>query len=217
MTRYSRIQCAIPDCSGKFEATGYCTKHYQRLKKWGDPYRYAKVPRSDSEAIASIKSRIIEDGNGCWVWQGRLNQNGYGTMGFRAASWLVHRVTYEVLAGHIPEGLVLDHLCRNRACCNPDHLEPVTVAENNRRGAGVSKTHCKNGHPLFGENLRITSKGGRSCRICYIAGQISHGTSSLTTPWIQRALMEIEQDSSLHELRRQRVPTMREWLQRKSA
>ncbi|WP_375791707.1 HNH endonuclease signature motif containing protein [Actinoplanes campanulatus] len=88
-----------------------------------------------------------------------------------------HRYSYESLIGPIPDGLTIDHLCRNRPCINPDHLEPVTQAENNRRvpvevrrlSARVPRpprTTCKHGHPLSGENLYVSPGGHRACRTC---------------------------------------------------
>lgn len=68
---------------------------------------------------------------GCWVWRGRTNRDGYGKIGRQT---LAHRAYYEALVGPIPDGLTIDHLCRNRACVNPDHMEPVPAVENVRRG-----------------------------------------------------------------------------------
>lgn len=86
---------------------------------------------------------------------------------------MVYRRLYVRFFGPIPEGLELDHLCRNPACCNPWHLEPVTHQENSRRkegGFNSKKTHCPAGHPYEGTNLRVR-RGGRECLICYRASQ----------------------------------------------
>jgi hypothetical protein len=91
----------------------------------------------------------------------------YGQVGHKAA----HRVVYEALVGPVPEGLELDHLCKESRCVNPAHLEPVTHAENVRRGRGwggqnARKTHCPSGHPYEGDNLILQKRGGRLCRTC---------------------------------------------------
>ena len=111
------------------------------------------------------------DAEACWEWPGARWSCGYGMVYDDGRLAPVHRVTYEHLVGPVPEGLTLDHLCRNRPCCNPLHLEPVTMAENNRRGDGwagrnARKTHCPRGHAYDEENTRTTPSGWRDCRAC---------------------------------------------------
>jgi HNH endonuclease len=107
----------------------------------------------------------IEVVGDCHVWQGAMLRNGYGTVTVDGRTWLAHRYAYTTQRGPIPDGLHIDHLCRNRACVNPDHLEPVTQAENNRRAADA-QTHCRNGHPRTEDNLIVDSDGQRRCRTC---------------------------------------------------
>lgn len=104
----------------------------------------------------------------CWEWTGSL-QEGYGRTRFFGKQMMTHRIAYTLVVGEIPEGLQLDHLCRNRACCNPLHLEPVTKAENFRRGLlyRVPRSVCKEGHALVGDNLYLHPTGRRRCRICH--------------------------------------------------
>ena len=119
---------------------------------------------------------VVEE-NGCHTWTGSRDKNGYGKVGVvgetRMVMRMAHRVRYEREVGPIPEGMQLDHLCRNKACCNPAHLEPVTQRENLLRGntliaRAAARTHCAKGHPLTGDNL-LRSRlrdGRRTCRIC---------------------------------------------------
>jgi hypothetical protein len=112
----------------------------------------------------------------CVEWTGGRNSQGYGYVAFRMGprkvqSKSVHRMAYELLVGPIPEGKQLDHLCRNRACVNPEHLEPVTCQVNLLRGAtlaakNAAKTHCHRGHLLIGGNLYVNPKGHRECKRC---------------------------------------------------
>lgn len=104
----------------------------------------------------------------CWLWTASGNGRGYGKFHVDGTLRYAHRWVYEQLVGPVPAGLELDHLCRVPACVNPDHLEPVTHAENMRRGAptGRRKTHCPQGHPYAGAHLYVTPDGRRDCRTC---------------------------------------------------
>jgi hypothetical protein len=115
---------------------------------------------------------IIIDG-GCWPWIGGRNKAGYGWLcdPFTHKVEFTHRISYTRHIGPIPDGLTIDHLCRNPGCVNPAHLEAVTHVENTMRGIGppaenARKTVCKRGHPLSGENLYQPPGGGRRCREC---------------------------------------------------
>ena len=98
--------------------------------------------------------------------------NGYGQFGVDGKTVLAHRWYYESMVGPIPEGLDLDHLCRVRRCVNPAHLEPVSRRVNLLRGSRkTNQGECKNGHPLFGDNLKPTKDGRRQCRQCQVQAQ----------------------------------------------
>ena len=114
---------------------------------------------------------IPEPNSGCWLWLGALNSAGYVDFWFNGKKVLGHRFSYEVVRGPIKGALSLDHLCRTPSCVNPDHLEPVTLAENTRRGwlhRPARKTHCPKGHTYAGDNLYVNpGTRGMVCRTCF--------------------------------------------------
>ena len=129
--------------------------------------------------------KVVETPAGCWEWTGTLTKHGYGQISFGTRVtrkvFLAHRWAYEYIVGLVPGGLVLDHLCRNRKCVNPKHLEPVTNRENLLRGDGWSgsnarKTHCPRGHELAGSNLSgyHLARGQRKCLRCHADRQRAH-------------------------------------------
>lgn len=118
-----------------------------------------------------IKTRAeIRGPNECWLWRGTISQRGYGRFIFKGKTKTAHRVSFELVKGPIPTGLVIDHMCRNKICINPGHLRAVTPKTNTLSGISVTavnsrKKKCKRGHPLSGYNL-ILKKKGRACREC---------------------------------------------------
>jgi HNH endonuclease len=129
------------------------------------------MPVGDRFSLKKLFARVDVVPDSCWMWTGPLS-DGYGRTGKdKDRDQLVHRIVYKNLVGPIPDGFQLDHLCRNRACCNPAHLEPVTQKVNLLRGEGACaqharKTHCKRGHEFTPENTGNASKGGRYCITC---------------------------------------------------
>jgi hypothetical protein len=111
----------------------------------------------------------------CWEWVGTIDKrSGYGRMRFEGRTHLAHRASYIMHVGPIPDGKYLDHLCRNRSCVNPEHLEPVTPQVNVDRGAGAKRDECTKGHSLKGENKGIRSDGRQYCKQCSRDRQRKH-------------------------------------------
>lgn len=113
---------------------------------------------------------MVEKTEACWLWMGAKQPEGYGRFGAgKGRSPLAHRYAYEQLVGPIPDGLTIDHLCRNTSCVNPAHLEPVSREENAYRGnRNVAKTHCDHGHEFTPANIYVPPKRPqvRECRTC---------------------------------------------------
>jgi hypothetical protein len=131
------------------------------------------IQRSDIDEIRAKFMDNVDVTKDCWEWRRYKSEQGYGITSKYCGKtrWRAHRLAYELFNGPIPDGLQIDHLCRNRGCVNPSHLEAVTHKENTLRGIGVTainkrKTRCYRGHPFTGDNYIINYRGERMCRTC---------------------------------------------------
>jgi HNH endonuclease len=133
------------------------------------------VPTREDEVRFWSRVKILGPDD-CWEWQGNCRGRTvqYGLFTIKSKNTPAHRVAYTLVKGEIPDGLSVCHECDNGKCCNPNHLWLGTIADNNRdrheKGRSVFhnklKTHCPAGHPLSGENLYVSPRGGRNCRTC---------------------------------------------------
>lgn len=138
------LECAIEGCEREHNAKGYCSAHYRRWRKGADlEAPMIRVGQDEARFWDKVKR-----GPGCWIWQGAPMVTGYGGIRFGGKNKTAHRVSYELNVGPIPEGMQIDHACRNRLCVNPAHLRLATdgqnkqnmgIASNNKSGVrGVS-------------------------------------------------------------------------------
>lgn len=144
--------------------------------------RYKSIPILTNSDIDRFWSKVDRSGgvDACWQWNGTNQAGGYGVFAIvrpgNKSNYIAHRVSYFIAHGGIPDTLVIDHLCRNRRCVNPDHLDPCTIGENVMRGDGVNAIAtrdnvCSRGHELTGYNVKtLRDKNGkekRTCRTCF--------------------------------------------------
>lgn len=128
---------------------------------------YRMIPET---RMRQFQRRIRKDAaDGCWNWTGPMTWNGYGITRFKGKNTTAHRAFWRFMRGEIPDGMDLDHLCRNRLCVNTDHLEQVTRSENLRRG--FESRGCVNGHPYKPEDFSIVRRSDgsteRRCKVCH--------------------------------------------------
>lgn len=160
--------CVAPGCDRPRErhaAKGMCGKHYDRMKTHG----------SFDLPVRTWQMRFwekVDQSGDCWLWTGATNGAGYGQFHLAGSDGkrqrYAHRIAYEEAVGPIPEGLTLDHLCQNPRCVRPDHLEPVPMGVNIRRGNGLSarrarQTRCLRGHAF---TSTYTDRNGHLHRRC---------------------------------------------------
>lgn len=153
---------------------GRCGTLTSASKSETSAYTRARTCLDHAECDARLHARsnafawnVVRDGDDCWWWVGILMPNGYG----RLAGCYAHRIAYELHVGRIPADFTVDHLCRNRRCVNPDHLEAVSKRDNTLRGIGApainaAKTHCIHGHEFNAANTKVKQSGARDCREC---------------------------------------------------
>lgn len=153
--------CSVGGCRKPIRARGWCSTHYARWQRTGEVGGHPLTLKQRFWAKVALP-----DAAGCLLWVGSRDLAGYGRFGKPMA----HRFSYELLVGSIPEGLTIDHLCRVRACVNPDHLEPVTFLLNTRRrhssDPDARPTHCWNGHKFTPESTYNYRDGRQRCRTC---------------------------------------------------
>ncbi len=151
--------CSVPQCREPHDSKGYCGRHYMVWRRHGDPLW--KQP-----TLSELFWRKVVEAGDCWLWTASGKQ--YGKFGGEGG--LAHRFAYEDMVGPIPDGLTIDHLCNNKRCVNPSHLEPVSMAENIRRadlfyGIRSAVTQCPHGHS-YDEANTARRNGRRHCRAC---------------------------------------------------
>lgn len=171
----SQDTCSIDGCESPRKSYGWCAMHYGRWKRNGDPLKL--VMGMEDPLIRFRRHYAVDADSECWNWIADVTAEGYGIFKISRPvrrAWPAHRWSYTHLVGEVDDVLHIDHLCRNRRCVNPDHLEPVTCRENLLRSPitlasmNLAKTHCVRGHEFTPENTYRPPKAPRSrhCIAC---------------------------------------------------
>lgn len=156
----SHGECSVVGCRYDARTRGWCNKHYGRWLRHGDP-EFVKQIRGDHVSRWWSK---VQQSQACWLWLGTILDSGYGSFWNGEREVGAHVYGYELIVGSIPDDAELDHVCRNRACVKPTHLEPVSHALNVQRSI---KNLCRKGHPLVPGNVyRMPKSGARLCITC---------------------------------------------------
>lgn len=163
--------CSIQECASPRHARGYCAKHYGRWYRHGDASAAIPIVTTSDRFLSKVERDPITE---CWNWAAAMSDTGYGSFFDGAKTVGAHVFSYRLHVRDIPDGLEIDHLCRNHRCVNPTHLQPVTRRVNVERGFGPSalnmrKTHCIHGHEFTAENTYTTRAGHRQCATCRTA------------------------------------------------
>lgn len=170
--------CEVEGCIRAHEARGLCRSHFEWSRRHGGAWPTHLIRGRDRTPLERFEEKIERLPSGHWIWTaatytGRASFNPqYGNMQYEGRLQSAHRVAWKLFRGPIPEGAVIDHLCRVTLCVNPDHLEVTTYQINTLRGdaptaVNAAKTHCIHGHPFSGSNLMVRKDGGRDCRTCH--------------------------------------------------
>lgn len=158
------VPCIASGCDRRAWGKGMCQMHYTRWR------RYASFEDSRLNTDERFWQKVQKT-DSCWHWTGALSAGGYGTFHDGEKTVSAHRYSYSKMSGPVPPGMQLDHLCRNRHCVNPNHLEPVSPRENTLRGISpaaenAKKDRCPRGHEYTVDDTYLYPRGGRFCREC---------------------------------------------------
>lgn len=188
--------CSIEGCDRPHYGRGWCKGHYMRWYAKGDPGTAGIGPDRPGPGTVEYASltwkklmrRRTVTAAGCWEWTGCRDRHGYGRIAWGDDTRFTHRIALELAQGSIPDGLVVDHLCRNPPCFNPAHLQAVQQRTNLLRGETVPAsrsaiTHCPQGHEYDSANTYLSKRGQRHCRTCL-------NTRSRARYWAKKAISQ---------------------------